>query len=160
MPPLIERRWVRGLGGYLFFLILLSVALTPVYLSVESSNRIIVIRLGTTLVLGVALVHLGRVARRRIHAQPPSAFERALDQPPVEFRLAPLFVRLRDEVRFSMASQQYFAGVLWIRLQSLLARRPRQGEGDLAMPPGRRWLRRGPSLATLRDVVAVIEEEP
>jgi hypothetical protein len=160
MPPSSEHRWLRVLGCYLLLLVLVGLVGTPIYLLTEPSNRAIVVRLATAVVLMVALLHLRGVARRQISAQAPSSFDRAMHGNPVEPHWAPLYVKLRDEVRFSMASQPYFANVLWPRLQALRARRLGRAPGtDPAMPAGRRWLRRGPSLATLRDLTGRIEAE-
>jgi hypothetical protein len=159
MPPSPERRTLRVLGGYVLFVGLLGLALTPLYLYAEPPDRPLVVRLGTGAVLGVALVHLARVVRGWIAAQPPSAFERALGRPPVEPRLAPLFVKLRDELRFSTTSEAYFKDVLEPRLHRLLADRGQPTGGlPMARSRKRRWLRRGPSLATLHDLITRIEE--
>jgi hypothetical protein len=159
MPTPPERRRLRILGGYLLFVGILSLAAAPLYYHVEPSTRPLVVRLGAGLILGVALVHLVRIVRGRIAAQPLSAFERALDRPPGEPRFAPLFLKLRDEVRFSAKSQAYFEHVLWPRLLDLVVRRPWLAPAtNPARPAGRCWLRRGPSLATLRNLVARIEE--
>ena len=160
MPP-PERRTLRVLGGYVLFVGLLTLALTPLYFYAEPPERPLVVRLGAGAVLGVILIHLARVARGWIAAQPLSAFERALDRPAVEPRLAPLFVKLRDELRFSTTSEAHFKGVLEPRLQRLLAERSQPTRGlPLAQPRKRRWLRRGPSLATLQDLITRIEELP
>jgi hypothetical protein len=156
-----ERRWLRLLLGYLLFVGILVLAMTPIYFYAAPSHRPTVVRLGAVLFLGIALIHLRKLAREWLDAQPPSAFEAALHRAPPEPRIAPLFVKLRDEVRFSARSQAYFANVLWPRILRLLAARTGQPLAAApAMPDGRHLLRRGPSLTTLQDLIARIEERP
>jgi hypothetical protein len=107
--------------------------------------------------LGVALLHVGREVRARVRPEAPSPFERALRPARLEPELAPLFLKLRDEITFSRTSQGYFEHVLWPRVlalagESLLEGRPR--------PAWRRLLGRGPSLAALRALTTRIEEPP
>ncbi len=157
-PPL-NRRWLRLLAGYLVFVGCLALVVTPVYLYVEPSHRPEIVRLAAVVVVGIALIHLRGIVRERIDAQPVSAFELALRRAPMEPRLAPLFLKLRDEVRFSTTSQKYFERVLWPRILALLARGPGAQPAVLpVMPAGRRLLRRGPSLGTLRNLIGRIEE--
>jgi hypothetical protein len=159
-PP--ERRWLRLLAGYLVFVGCLALIVTPLYLYVEPSYRPVVIRLAAAVVVGIALLHLRGIVRERIDAQPASAFELALHRTPMEPRLAPLFLKLRDEVRFSTTSQKYFERVLWARILAVLVRGPggRVPAVPPVMPAGRRLLRRGPSLRTLRNLIGRIEESP
>lgn len=154
-----ERRWLRLLVGYFLFLGILVLAMTPVYFYADPSHRPMVVRLGGALFLGAVLIHLRKLAREWLDAQPPSAFEAALHRAPPGPRLAPLFGKLQDEIRFSIKSQQYFEHVLWLRILRLLAARTDQRLAAApVMPGGRRLLRRGPSLTTLRDLIAEIEE--
>ena len=61
------------------------------------------------------------------------------------------FLRLRDELRFSTRSRQYFETILWPQLGRL-------GGADLPRPPERRGVGRdGPALSELERVVAAIE---
>lgn len=161
MVQLPERRWLRLLLGYLVFLGILVLAMTPVYFYADPSHRPTVVRLGGALFLGIVLIHLRKLAREWLDAQPSSAFEAALHRTPAEPRFAPLFLKLRDEVRFSAKSQAYFAHVLWPRILRLLAARTGQRLAAAPVTPrGRRLLRRGPSLTTLQDLIARIEERP
>ena len=159
MPrPPERRRWHWG-AGYLLFLVCVGIALAPVYFYVESSYRAAVVRAGAVLVLWVALIRLRGAVRRHNEGQPPSAFEAALHRGPVEPRMAPIFVKLRDEVRASTSDQGYFENTLWLRMQRMITSRGRPaGRVGPAMPSGRRWLRRGPSLAALRDLITRMEE--
>ena len=156
-----ERRWLRLLVGHLLFLGILVLAMTPVYFYADPSHRPMAVRLGGALFLGVVLIHLRKLAREWLDAQPPSAFEAALHRAPPEPRLAPLYGKLRDEVRFSARSQAYFEHVLWPRILRLRALRAGQPLAAApVMPRGRRLLRRGPSLTALRGLIAEIEERP
>jgi len=154
-----ERRWPRILLAYLLFLGILVLAVTPLYFYAEPSHRRMVVSLGSGLFLGVVLIHLRRLVQEQLDAQPFSAFEAALHRAQPEPVLAPLFVKLRDEVRYSVRSQAYFAGVLWPRILRVLALREGRRLAEApAMPGGRRLLRRGPSLTSLRNLIARIEE--
>jgi len=160
MFPLPERRWLRLLAGYLVFVGCFALIVTPLYLYVEPSYRPLVIRLASAVVVGIALLHLRGIVRERIDTQSTSAFELALHRTPVQPRLAPLFLKLRDEVRFSTTSQKYFERVLWPRILELPVggSRGRSSAAPPVMPAGRRLLRRGPSLETLRNLIGRIEE--
>lgn len=159
MPPPPERRWPGLVAGYVALAGVVALVATPAYYYADPAGRPGVVRLALCVVLGVALLHLRRQVRARLDAQAPSAFERALEPPRLEPHLAPQFVTLRDQLRHSTASQAYFGHVLWPRLRAVAARRAGGASGAVPeMPAGRRWLRRGPSLATLRTLIATLEE--
>lgn len=158
MPPPPEHRWPGIVAGYAILLTLVGLAATPVYFYAEPANQPAVVRLAVAVVVGVALIHLVKIVRATIEAQPASAFEQALAPRSPEPRLAQIFVTLRDEIRYSAASQGYFEHVLWPRIVALVARQPRGVQPSPVKPPGRRLLGRGPSLATLRALVARLEE--
>lgn len=158
LPP--EIRWWRLLLGYLLFTGLLALALTPLYFLVEPVHRPGVVRLGAALLAAIALIHLRRIAREAIEAQPASAFERALQPPPTERHIAPLLLKLRDEVRISTTDRRYFEGTLWARILRILRERSGGPSAAPEMPRGSRYFRRGPSLTALRDLIAQIEERP
>jgi hypothetical protein len=152
---------LKLLLGYLVFLGVLVLAMTPIYFYADPSHRPIVVRLGGALFLGIVLIHLRKLAREWLDAQPPSAFEAALHRVPPEPRLAPLYVKLQDEVRLSAKNQAYFERVLWPRILRLCSLRAGQRLAAApGMPGGRRLIRRGPSLSTLRDLIGRIEERP
>jgi hypothetical protein len=159
MPPPLERRWPGIVAGYAVLAGLVFLAATPAYFCAEPAGRPLVVRLAVGVLLGVALLHVGRTVRERIRPEAPSPFERARRSRRPEPELAPLFLKLRDELGFSQASQGYFEHVLWPRLVALGA--GRAGQPPPARPPGSAWrglLGRGPSLATFRAVVTRIEE--
>ena len=156
MLPPPERRWPGVVVRYILFVGVLALAGTPLYRYTEPAHRPGLVRLALASVLGVGLVHLIRTAGARLAAQPPSAFEAALVPERVERRLAPPFVTLRDEVRYSVANQGYFEHVLWPRLLTLRKRASPDRPPD--PPGGRRILRRGPSLARLRALIAELED--
>jgi len=158
LPP--EIRWWRLLLGYLLFAGLLAVALTPLYFLVQPAHRAGVVRLGAALLAAIALIHLRRIAREAIEAQPASHFERALQPPLTEQHIAPLLLKLRDEVRISTTDQRYFEDILWSRILRILRGRAEGSTAAPEMPHGHRFFRRGPSLTALRDLIAQIEERP
>ncbi len=159
MTQFPKLRPLRFLVGMTISIGLLAAMLTPLYLYVESVNRPIVVRLGAALVVGIALLRLRRLVKARLECQGPSGFDRALRQEPAARHSATLFLKLRNQVRFSVASQKYFADVLWPRLLALYARRPGgRPAAEPPMPTGRRLLRRGPSLTTLQKVITDLEE--
>lgn len=160
MVPPPKRRWPGLLAGYAIFLGLLTLIATPLYLSATSSFRPLVVRLVVAVILVVALFHLLRTVQTWINAQPPSTFEAALRRIPAESGLPPHFLRLRDEVRFSTSSQSYFEHVLWPRICVLGQGRGGPLREGALKPSDRRFLRRGPSLNTLRNLIAEVEERP
>jgi len=160
MPPPPEPHWPGIVARYAVLLVLVGLAATPAYFYAEPANKLAVVRLAVAVVVGVALIHLLRVVRATIEAQPASAFEQALVPRSPQPRLAQIFVTLRDEIRFSAASQGYFEHVLWPRIVALVARQPRGVEPSPVKPAGRPLLGRGPSLETLRALVARLEERP
>jgi hypothetical protein len=159
MPSPRERRWPGITGGYVALAAVLALAGTPAYYYADPPTKPLVVRLAVAVLLGVALLHVGREVQARLRPAAPSPFERARRPRPPEPELAPLFLKLRDELRYSQASQGYFEHILWRRLAALAARRP--GAPAPAPPPRPAWrrlLKRGPSLAALRALMARIEE--
>ena len=161
MLPPSEPRWLRLLLGYLLFAGLLALALTPLYFQAEPVHRPLVVRFGAALLAAIALVHLRRFVREAIEAQPASAFERALQPPLAERHTAPLLLKLKDELRYSLTDARYFERNLWPRILRLWGARAGDTPAVVPeMPRGTRFFQRGPSLAALRDLVAQIEERP
>ena len=136
----------RGLGAALVLL-----AAIPAYLTLSPSWRAVAVRLLCAAIVVTAGVRVARAVRRAIATSP--AF--ALDAPtpaPAPSELDERFLRLRDEVVFSVRSRRYFDTVLWPRLQRLAGT-------DLAAPPEHRGRRRkGPPRDTLARLLAEIEE--
>jgi hypothetical protein len=157
------RRQALGvLARYLGLGALVGLGALPLAVAAEPANRPLVIRLAATLVLAVALVHVRGMARRAIEAAPPSAFDRALRwRRPAPPEVDQRFRELLDDVHFGPASQRYWSRVAWPRLSALAERLP--ARPPLTEPPRsrlRRLLGRGPSLATLRELVARLEGRP
>jgi len=128
---------------------LVLLATVPVYIYVEPPWRAAVVRLAAALVLGAALLQLRSAFAGRLEggASPlDESRERSWPEPGVPLR----FLDLMDDVRAALRSRRHFDKVLWPRLAALASR-------PLARPPLRPG--RGPSLASLRDVITVIEEQ-
>jgi len=126
-------------------------ATVPVYIYVEPSWRALVARSAVAFVLGVALVQLRRVLAERLEDGGGSALDAARGHRGPEPTVPHHFVDLASDVRAALRSRRYFERVLWPRLEALTSRplvRP-------SVRPGR-----GPSLASLRDVVTAIEKQP
>jgi hypothetical protein len=148
MPP-AERSRAR-VAAWALVAVLAALALIPAYLLVPADWRPLGVRLACALVVIVVCVRtVGRV-RRANEADAPSP----LDAPrPAPRRPAQdeRFVRVRDDVVFSTRSRGYFETILWPRLRKLGATEP-PAEAE------RRWpARRGPSLRTLKRLIADIE---
>jgi hypothetical protein len=136
---------------------LVVLAAIPAYLTLGPTWRAVAIRLACTVAVVAISVRVVRGVRRAIEAAPPFELDAAAAAPaPPE--LDERFVRLRDELRFSVRSRRYFDTVLWPRLAGLA------GPG-LAAPPDRRRARRdgpagrgrGPSRDTLERLVTEAE---
>ena len=126
-------------------------ATVPVYIYVEPSWRALVARSAVAFVLGVALVQLRRALADRLEDGGGSALDAARGHRGPEPTVPHHFVDLASDVRAALRSRRYFERVLWPRLEALTSRplvRP-------SVRPGR-----GPSLASLRDVVTAIEKQP
>lgn len=158
MPRPPERRWPRVVAGYAVFLVLLAAAVAPVYFVVEAENRPLVIRLVGTLVLSVVLIHLATAVRTQIEDQGPSNFERVLHPVPLAPTLDPRFADIREELGYSARSGRYFDRVLWPQIIAVTNRLPRRPPPVALVKPAGRSFRRGPSLTTLRELIARIEE--
>jgi hypothetical protein len=133
------------LGGVVLFL---SV---PVYVYVEPSWRGFVARLASAFVLGVALLQFRRAFLDRLAARGASALDAARGWREPEPGVPHHFRDLASDVRTALRSRRYFDKVLWPRLTALTTRPPARP----ASRPGR-----GPSLASLRRVIAAIEKQP
>ena len=126
-------------------------ATVPVYVYVEPSWRALVARLASAFVLGVALLQLRRALADRLAEGGDSALDAARGHRRPEPSVPHHFIDLASDVRAALRSRRYFERALWPRLQTLTSRplvRP-------SVRPGR-----GPSLASLRDVITAIEKQP
>jgi hypothetical protein len=136
----------RGLGATLVLL-----AAIPAYLTLSPSWRAVAVHLLCAAIVVTAGVRVARAVRRAIEASPPFALD-APTPAPAPSELDERFLRLRDEVVFSVRSRRYFDTVLWPRLQRLAGM-------DLAAPPEHRGRRRhGPPRDTLARLLAEIEQ--
>ncbi|MGH7389286.1 MAG: hypothetical protein ACREM3_07480 [Candidatus Rokuibacteriota bacterium] len=126
-------------------------AAVPVYVFAEPPWRPLVARVAAALVLGVALLELRRALAGRLARGEPSALDEARGRPAPTPAVPLRFLDLVNDVRAALRNRRYFEEVFWPRLAALAGR-------PLVRPPLRAG--RGPSLASLRDVVAVIEKRP
>ena len=152
-----RRRAVLGLlAQYLLVVVLLGLVTTGIYVAVDADQRPTVLRLGVAVFVAIVLIHIYGHLRQQWDATMPSAFERAREQPPAEARVASIVLRLKEQVQYGARSERYFKETLWPRLVQL---------GDahgtrepLREPAARPWLRRGPSLAAIADLLRRIGE--
>jgi len=108
-------------------------------------------RLAAALVLGLALLQLRRALADRLALAGAWALDEARGRPGAEPSVPYHVLELANDLRAALRSRRHFEGVLWPRLAALTPR-------PLVRPPVR--LGRGPSLASLRDVIAAIEKQP
>ncbi len=136
----------RGLGAALVLL-----AAIPAYLTLSPSWRAVAVRLLCATIVVAAGLRVVRTARRAIEASSAFALDAAMSVP-APSELDERFLRLRDEVVFSIRSRRYFETVLWPRLSRLAGT-------ELAAPPEHRGRRRhGPPRDTLARLLAEIEQ--
>jgi hypothetical protein len=134
---------VAVLGG------LVLLAAVPVYVYVEPAWRGLVARLATALVLGVTLLQLRRAVVDRLELGEGSPLDEARVRRRPEPAVPHHFLDLMSDVRTTLRSRRYFEEVMWPRLSAFTSAalgRPRARPG------------RGPSLASLRAVLADIEK--
>ena len=121
----------------------------PAYLALGPTWRALTIRLACTAAVVVIGLRVVRGVRRAIDQAPPFELDTVAPAPaPPE--LDERFLRLRDELRFSVRSRRYFDTVLWPRLVALA------GPGLVSPAAARRG--RGPSRDTLERLVADAEQ--
>jgi hypothetical protein len=158
MPRPSRRAWLGLLGRYLVLLAVVALVASSVYAAADPDYRPTVLRLAVAAFVSVILIHLYRHLRRQLdEAAPSSAFDQARFRPPADPMVPRQVLRLQESVQFSVRSQRHFSKILWPRLVQLGEER---GLGDrLEEPKGRPWLRRGPSLAAISEVVRRIDED-
>jgi hypothetical protein len=152
MPPPDERRALRLVArGFVAALVLLIAI--PSYLTLVPSWRPPAARLACALLVAFGCVRILRSVRGSREGHAPSSLDAPSPRPEPP-ALDERFLRLRDELRFSTRSRQYFETILWPQLGRL-------GGADLPRPPERRRVGRdGPALSELERVVAAIEARP
>jgi hypothetical protein len=144
------------MARYLVLLAVLALVASSVYASADADWRPTVLRLAVAAFVSIVLIHLYRHLRRQLDEAPSSEFDRARLRPPADPLVPRRILRLQESVQYGVRSQRYFRQVLWPRLVQLGEER---GLRDpLEEPRGRPWLRRGPSLAAISEVVRRIEE--
>ena len=149
--------WLGLLGRYVVLVIVLGLVATSVYAVVDADDRPGVVRLAVAAFVTVVLIHAYNHMGERLESTPRSAFDEARRGQPAEIKIAPMVVRLKESVQHAVASPRYFKESLWPRLVRLSEERGRRGL--LQEPRGRRWSRRGPSLAVIAELVRRIGDE-
>ncbi|MGH8256869.1 MAG: hypothetical protein ACRET0_11725 [Steroidobacteraceae bacterium] len=161
MSRLHEQRWLHILLGYAFFTVLLGIATRYAWLAAPPTDRVLVIRAAAALFTGIVVWHACRANRLREENCAPSFTEAAGQSEPSSNTIDPAFLRLRDQLRISIGSADYFKRVFWPQLVELTAARrgakPGSGITPLAMPPLRQFMKRGPRLRDLEHLVDEIE---
>jgi len=125
--------------------------MVPVYVYVEPSWRAFVARVASAFVLGVALLQFRRALLDRLADLGGSGLDAARGRREPEPGVPHHFHDLASDVRTALRSRRYFDKVLWPRLEALAPE-------PLARPAPRPG--RGPSLASLRRVIAAMEKRP
>jgi hypothetical protein len=156
MPRPSRRAWFGLIGRYLVLLAMVALIASSVYAAADADWRPTVLRLAVATVVSVVLIHLYRHLRRQLDEAPPSEFDQARLRPPADPMVPRRIVRWQENVQYGVRSQRYFRQILWPRLVQLGEERGLRE--PLQEPPGRPWLRRGPSLAAISEVVRRIED--
>jgi hypothetical protein len=133
---------------------LLTLAVIPIYLSLDTTWQARFVRGGCALAATLASFRLLRRVRQAAADHPVSPADAPPTPPPPPAVLDEIFLRRRDELTYSVRSRRYFDAVLWPRLQGLAGR-------ELSAPPRRPWFSRlGPTRSMIESLVAQIERRP
>jgi hypothetical protein len=151
MSRRLKRAWLGLLARYLVLAIVLGLVATSVYAMVDADDRPAVVRLAVAAFVAVVLIHAHGHLQEQLEGAAQSAFDAARRGQPVEIKIAPLVVRLKESLQRGVASSDYFKKFLWPRLVRLSEERGRRE--SLQEPPGRRWPRRGPPLPVIAELV-------
>jgi hypothetical protein len=150
-----RRAWLGLIGRYLVLLAVVALIASSIYAAADADYRPTVLRLTVAAVVSVVLIHLYRHLRRQLDEAPSSEFDQVRLRPPADPMVPGRILHLQDSVQYAVRSQRYFRQILWPTLVQLGEER---GLRDpLQEPPGRPWLRRGPSLAAISEIVRRIE---
>jgi hypothetical protein len=145
-----EPRRLALVGRYAILAGVVLLAAVPVYVYLEPTWRALFARLIASLVLGMALLELRGILAGRVASQGTSALEAARIPPVTEPGVPHRLLELTASLRAGLRNRGHFERVLWPRLTALATR-------PLVPPPPRRG--RGPSLASLRNLITTIEDE-
>ena len=152
-----SRLWFGLLARYVVLLVVLGVIATATYSAVDADDRPLVLRLAVAAFVAVVLLHIHGHFRQRLEWAGSSAFDQARQGKPAEPKVATMVMRLKEQLQHATLSQRYFKESLLPRLTRLSeARGTQQPLPDL---PGRRWRRRGPTLAAIGELVRRIGDE-
>jgi hypothetical protein len=152
-----RRAWLGLLAQYLLVVVILGLVTTGIYAAVDADDRPTVLRLGVAAFVAIVLIHIYGHVRQQWDATMPSAFERAREQAPAEARIASIVLRLKEQVQYGVKSQRYFKETLWPRLVQLSDEHGTRER--LREPAARPWLRRGPSLTAIADLLRRIGDD-
>ena len=133
--------------GFLGLVVLL--AAIPGYLVLTPVWRTVAMRVVAALIVVAASVRVLGAVRRTVEGAGRSLLD-APAPPPRGAVLDERYLRLRDDVRFSVHRRRYFDTFLWPRLCAFGV--------PLTPPPLPRRSRRGPSLAALERLITEVEE--
>ena len=145
------------LARYVVLVIVLALVATAAFAGVEPADRPLVLRLAVAAFATVVVIHLYGHFSQRFDETSTSAFDEARRELPVVAKAAAAVTQWQDRVQHGIDSQRFFNAVLWPRLEKL--------SGDRDIPQRfqalreRRWLRRGPSLPAIAELVRHIEEK-
>ena len=148
MPPPDERTALRLVARGFVAMVVVLVGI-PSYLTLAPAWRPLAARLACALLVAFFCVRILRSVRGALdgHASALDAAPPRAQPPEMDER----FLRLRDELRFSMRSRKYIETILWPQLCRI-------GGDDLPLPPARHGVRHdGPSLDALERAVAAAE---
>ena len=154
-PDPVRRGVIARYGAFIFLVLLVAI---PIYVYVEPPWRPLVARLAAAFVLGVALLELRAALARRIALDGGSALDEARRREAPEPAVPEPFLALMEDLRAATRNRRYFEDVFWPRVLALYTALGHRSD-SLPRPPARS-LHRGPSLATLRDVIAILGRRP
>ena len=147
-----ERTALQTTGRYAALVALVTFVAVPIHVYVEPPWRSPVVRTAVALVLGVALLDLRRALARRLASGPGGGGDGWRRRTWLAPGVPQAFLDAVGDLQAGTRTRRHFERVLWPRLAALS---PRPLE-----PPPCRSLGRGPSLSSLRAVIAALEREP
>jgi hypothetical protein len=153
----LETRWLWIALGYSLLGAISLVIAPALVLSIDSSYRLLLIRLAAASLTGIVLLHAASYRRAQSLSDTPTDFENALRQRPAAIELDLAFRTWRDEARMAAASRMSFERAARTRLSALAAQLDPAIEAKLKelAPAPRRMAR----LAQLEAIAALMERQ-